>query len=122
MRLKHERFIDEYINTGNGAEAARKAGYCERTARISACRLLTQDNIKKVIEEKRRAIAEQSTLTAEQVVQKLADIANTADKASDRVAALRLLGLNHGLFKESTQALVGVFTQMNTGQEVKQKE
>ena len=38
---KQKRFCDFYIETGNAAEAARLAGYSERTARQQGQRLLT---------------------------------------------------------------------------------
>lgn len=37
---KQKRFIDFYIETGNGAEAARRAGYSEKVARQSAGKYL----------------------------------------------------------------------------------
>nr|DAI28870.1 MAG TPA: terminase small subunit [Caudoviricetes sp.] len=39
---KQQRFVDFYIETGNASEAARKAGYSEKT-----CRVTGQENLQK---------------------------------------------------------------------------
>lgn len=43
--LKHLAFIDEYLIDLNGAQAAIRAGYSRKSARIQACQLLTNPNI-----------------------------------------------------------------------------
>lgn len=49
---KQKRFADYYIETGNGTEAARKAGYKGNDLRVIASQNLTKLNIKSYIDEK----------------------------------------------------------------------
>ena len=51
MNARQRAFCEAYARTGNGAEAAREAGYSAATARTQAARLLTNDNIKKYLVE-----------------------------------------------------------------------
>lgn len=48
---KQKRFADYYIETGNGTEAAIKAGYSENTAKEIASENLTKPNIKNYIDK-----------------------------------------------------------------------
>lgn len=45
---KQQRFADEYIKSGNAADAARKAGYGKRSARSVGQENLTKPDIKQV--------------------------------------------------------------------------
>ena len=48
---KQKKFVDYYIQTsGNASEAARLAGYSEKTARASGAENLTKPNIKTAID------------------------------------------------------------------------
>ncbi len=42
---RRQRFVDEYVLCGSGAEAARRAGYSEKTARAIAAELLTKPDV-----------------------------------------------------------------------------
>lgn len=65
-------FIDEYFLCGfNQSEAARKAGYSVKSARVQGHRLITRDNIRKEIE---RRFAEHA-MTANEAIARLASIA-----------------------------------------------
>lgn len=46
---KQRRFADYYIETGNAAEAARRAGYKEKSARVIGAENLTKPNIMEYI-------------------------------------------------------------------------
>lgn len=46
---RQQRFVDEFIVSGNAAEAARRAGYSERTARQIAAENLSKPDIKAAI-------------------------------------------------------------------------
>lgn len=68
MTRRQEIFTDEYIKCGgNGAAAARKAGYAECTAKSRSSKLLRRDDVRGAIAErldeiKSRKIAEQQEL------------------------------------------------------------
>ena len=68
---KQRVFVEEYLQCWNAAEAARRAGYSERTARIQASKLLTKPNIQ---EEISKRIAEKA-MSADEVLLRLGDMA-----------------------------------------------
>ena len=68
---KQRVFIEEYLQCWNAAEAARRAGYSERTARIQASRLLSKANMQ---EEIQRRISEKA-MSADEVLLRLGDMA-----------------------------------------------
>jgi phage terminase small subunit len=49
---KQKRFADFYIETGNAAESAVRAGYSEKTAKEIGCENLTKPNIRQYIDER----------------------------------------------------------------------
>ena len=49
MNQRQQAFADYYLELGNAAEAARKAGYSQRTARRIGSQLLTNMDIKAYI-------------------------------------------------------------------------
>jgi phage terminase small subunit len=52
LSARQKSFTDHYVTCRNGAEAARRAGYAEPSARITASRLLTNNNIQVALAEK----------------------------------------------------------------------
>ena len=75
LPAKRQRFVDEYCIDFNGTQAAIRAGYSVNSATMQAARLLTNDNVKKALEEKRLEIAEESKLKVSDVVDELRKIA-----------------------------------------------
>ncbi len=71
LTKKQRVFIEEYLQCWNAAEAARRAGYSERTARIQASKLLTKTNIQ---EEIQKRISEKA-MSADEVLLRLGDMA-----------------------------------------------
>lgn len=66
---KQRAFINEYLQCWNATEAAKRAGYSERSARAISSRLLTKDNIR---EEISRRIDERA-MTADEAITRLAE-------------------------------------------------
>ena len=64
-------FINEYLTCWNATEAAKRAGYSERTARAQGSRLLTDVDVLPEIE---KALAEKQ-MTADEALTLLADMA-----------------------------------------------
>ncbi|WP_076637324.1 terminase small subunit [Lactiplantibacillus plantarum] len=77
---KQQRFADEYIKSGNAADAARKAGYKENTARVAGAQNLTKLNIKKYIDEQMAEIASKRIMDAREAVELLTRIARGEEK------------------------------------------
>lgn len=68
MNKRQRDFAEYYIQCGNAAEAARKAGYSERTARSIGQRLLTFVDISAYIAERMEEIRKKQIATSEEVV------------------------------------------------------
>ena len=80
MRLtpKQQAFVDQYLICRNGAEAARRAGYAELSARITASRLLTKDNIQAALAAAKADLKRKLNIDKKQVVAELLDSVNVA--------------------------------------------
>ena len=77
---KQQRFADEYIKSGNAADAARKAGYSKQTARSVGQENLTKPDIKKYIDEQMAEIASKRIMDATEAVELLTRIARGETK------------------------------------------
>ncbi len=69
---KQTKFVDYYIETGgNAAEAARKAGYAEKTCRSIGQENLTKPDIKSAIDVRLAELKSQRTADATEVLEYL---------------------------------------------------
>jgi phage terminase small subunit len=120
---KQKRFVDYYIELGNATEAARKAGYSERSAKQIGNENLTKLDFyiqKRLaeLEEKRIAKANEvmkyltAVMRGEEkeeiiVVENIGDyesrarIINKQVSAKERIRAAELLGKRYALFKDN---------------------
>ena len=71
---KEELFISAYVETSNGAQAAIKAGYAEKNARITANKLLTKSYIADEINVRLQNVAKQGIADAEEIMQYFTDV------------------------------------------------
>lgn len=71
LTTKQKKFTAEYIKTGNGTQAAIKAGYAKKSARVAACKNITKDNIKETIQ----TAAEKLHISSEYVLKGIKEIA-----------------------------------------------
>ncbi len=94
LTRKRKAFVNYYIQCWNGAEAARKAGYSERSARFTANKLLRNPQIKAEIEKRIKELQ----MTADECLMLLAEQAR-----SGNVRALELIGKVHGLFTDRVE-------------------
>lgn len=90
---RQRRFVDEYMACGNGAEAARRAGYSEGIARVQASENLTKPNVKAEIERRRQEMSEDSEERRAKWIARWEALGETAEKDADRLRAIE------GLFK-----------------------
>lgn len=65
---KQKAFCDYYIQTGNASEAAKKAGYAEKNARITGAKNLTNANISAYISERMAEIDKARVADADEVI------------------------------------------------------
>ena len=69
LTKKQRIFIDEYLKCWNATEAARRAGYSEKTARAIGCENLTKPDIEAAIKKR----LTESAMSAEEVLMRLAE-------------------------------------------------
>lgn len=72
---KQQRFVEEYLVDLNASEAAKRAGYKEKTARHQGSRLLTKANIQRLIQVKQAERSQATGVTANRVVEELRRVA-----------------------------------------------
>lgn len=66
---KQRKFANEYIKSGNAADAARKAGYSKQTARTVGQQNLTKLDIKEYIDEQMAEIESSKIADAKEVME-----------------------------------------------------
>lgn len=66
---KQKRFVDYYVETGNASEAARRAGYSERTCRVTGLENLTKPAIKAAIDARLKELDSKRIASADEVLQ-----------------------------------------------------
>ena len=72
---KQQRFVEEYLVDLNATQAAIRAGYSEKTARVTGGENLLKPAVAAAITEQRNALAERTGLSAEYVVNGLQEVA-----------------------------------------------
>ena len=84
---KQKRFADEYIRSGNATQAAIKAGYSKKTAKIVASQNLTKLNVKSYIDDRMKVIEDNRIMTAKEAVELLTGIGRGEVKETVVVAS-----------------------------------
>lgn len=119
MTPKQQRFVDEYLVDLSAAAAVRRAGYKVRRPDQQGYELLRKPDIAAAIEERRRAMAERTQRSVDDV---LADIGRVRDDAmqvvtdqmtgerrmlshKDALKALELEGKHLGAFDDRLRVL-----------------
>ena len=105
MNARQERFCQEYLIDLNGTQAAIRAGYSFKTAKVIGCNLLTKINIQDKIQKLKQARSNKTEISAEYVLTGLKQVADRCrqdDKfdSSGANKSLELLGKHLGLFTE----------------------
>lgn len=121
MNAKQRKFADEYLIDCNATQAAIRAGYSPKTAKVTGAKMLTNANLKAYIDEQLERIHNEKTADAQEVleyltavmrgqhteqtlqligdgVQKIADIDVSA---KERLKAAELIGKRYGMFKDN---------------------
>ena len=136
---KQKRFADYYIEIGNITEAAVKAGYSKKTARVIGQENLLKPAIKGYIDEKLEAMQDERTASAKEVLEFLTKsmrgeikeevvvVEGTGDGTSearmikkqiglrDRIKSAELLGKRYRLFTDKVE-VEGVVPVMIVGE------
>lgn len=99
MTDRQRRFAEEFAACGNGAKAAREAGYSSKTARSQGQRLLTNADILQYIRQLQDQAAAARIVSATQIKAFWSDTVNDpTQKTADRLKASELLARSAGLF------------------------
>lgn len=75
LKLKQQRFVDEYLIDLNATQAAIRAGYSPRTAASQGERLLRNAEIRAAVTEGRRRQQERTEINADRVLKEYARLA-----------------------------------------------
>ncbi len=73
---KQQRFVEEYLFDLNATQAYIRAGYSEKGARVSACKLLANPNIASAVAAGKKERLDRTQVTVDGVIKKLARIAD----------------------------------------------
>ena len=111
MKEKQKFFCDYYIETGNATEAAIKAGYSKKTAKVIGSENLTKPYLKQYIDEHLAQIEDARIAKGEEVLQYLTKVMRGEEKdqfgldasLQDRTKAAELLGKRYRLFTEKIE-------------------
>lgn len=101
LSRKQLAFVREYAKDCNGAQAAIRAGYKAKSAKVQASVLLTKPNVRAAVAAGQAKAAAKAEVSVEYVIRNLRDLAEQAMADGDRAAAnrsLELLGRHVGAF------------------------
>ncbi|OUN19345.1 terminase small subunit [Ligilactobacillus salivarius] len=131
LTQKQQRFVDEYIISGNATQAAIKAGYSKKTARFVGAENLTKPNIKVELEKRNAEIKSQKTMDMQEVMERLAAIARgetveqqvtnkgtvveIEPKTSDQIRAMELIGKRYGAWTDKKEVTGGLEINVGVG-------
>lgn len=112
MTHQQEIFCLEYIKSRNATQAAIKAGYSERSARVTGARLLTYADISKYINKKLDETKKKLQLTEEKVLDEIRKLAfsDLKDYVNGGNNILEIKGLSN----EKTAAIQGIKIEERT--------
>ncbi len=123
MSERQKAFSDYYIETLNQTEAAKRAGYSEKTARSIGSENLTKPNIKEYIDLRLAQMEEARVASASEVLEYLTRVMRGEEKdqfdmdasLQDRTKAAELLGKRYRLFidKQEIEATIDPVTIIN---------
>lgn len=101
---KQQAFADYYIQTGNATEAAIKAGYSEKTARITGCENLTKPNIQQYIEDKQKELENNRLADMTEVREFWTEaMRNSENSMKDRLKASEMIARTSGAFLDKVE-------------------
>ncbi len=69
LKPKHQKFVDDYMENGSVAGAYSRAGFKtdgKNSAKANGCRLITRDDVKAAVDERKEELADARMLSLEQ--------------------------------------------------------
>jgi phage terminase small subunit len=74
---KHERFVQEYLKDANATQAAIRAGYSQKSAHVTASRLLRDAKVCAALQAARQEAARNAGVTLQRIMEEFAKLAFT---------------------------------------------
>lgn len=100
LSLKQKKFCEEYVISGNATEAAKRAGYSENSAKVTASRMLTNANIQNYIKELTNPVKSARIATGEEVLAFFTEVMKNKKVGwKDRIRAAENLAKRQGVDK-----------------------
>lgn len=90
LTAKEQRFVREYRVDGDGANAARRAGYASKSAKVTACKLLKKPEVAALIANQEQEKANQRIADAAERRELLTLIARDTG-AKNRMSAIKAM-------------------------------
>jgi len=121
MNPKRQRFCEEYAVDLNGAQAAIRAGYAPGSAKVTASRLLTDDNVRECIDQlivKRQERLEVDIDSLTTLFRDDRQLAHENKQAGAAVSATEKIAKLHGLMSERLKVDVNVTTGQMSDAEI----
>lgn len=142
MNAKQKRFCDEYLIDCNATQAAIRAGYSKKTAKVTGAKLLTNANLKNYIDEQLEKISSKKIADVTEVMEYLTSVlrgesiseivvvegcgegcseARNIDKAPDekeRLKAAELIGKRYGIWKDNVDVKGAIPTVLTGSDEL----
>jgi phage terminase small subunit len=103
---RHRRFVEEYVRDFNGTQAAIRVGYSERSAHVTASRLLSNAKVQQALSEKQQAITASAAWDVERWLDVVGGIAEHGESEAARVSAAALLAKYLGISEKHDHRVV----------------
>lgn len=111
LTKKERIFADEYVKTTNGTQSAITAGYSEKTASVTASKMLRKPKVRQYIDAIMSERSKDTIATADEVLEYLTRVVRGEEKdafgldvsVADKTKAAELLGKRHMLFTDKVK-------------------
>ena len=106
MNHKRKIFVSEYARSGNATEAAKKAGYSDRSAYSTGQRLLKNAEIVKEISKIQNEALENAEMSVTEVVNLVKGIATSGKSETVRLRAMDMLLKYLGAYNDDMKLIL----------------
>lgn len=111
LTKKERIFADEYVKTTNGTQSAITAGYSEKTASVTASKMLRKPKVRQYIDAIMDERSKDTIATADEVLEYLTRVVRGEEKdafgldvsVADKTKAAELLGKRYMLFTDKVK-------------------